>query len=73
MPRAAYLKVLYASSSAIWLMYVLRSVTRPCVDCNPALSAAVYCFVLIGVLPASLGYVLLFKILPWAGRALRKS
>jgi len=70
MPRVGYLKLLYASSCAIWLIYVLRSVARPCADCNHAVSAAVYCFLLIGVLPATLAYVLLFKMVPWAGRTL---
>jgi hypothetical protein len=72
MSRAAYLKLLYAFAGAVWLIYVVRLLTLPCANCNPNLSAFLYCFLLIGVLPASLGYVLLFKIFPWAGRTLRK-
>jgi hypothetical protein len=73
MPRVAYLKLLYAAACAVWLTYVLRMVTAPCAGCNPAIRAAVFCFFLIGMLPAGLGYVLLFKIFPWAGRSLRKT
>ncbi len=73
MLRLAYLKLLYASASTVWLTYVIRMLTAPCVDCNPSRSAMVFCFFLVGVLPAGLGYVLLFKIFPWAGRTLRRT
>ena len=74
MPRVRYLKLLYAVASAIWLSYcVIKFFAFRGADHNPNLSGAVYCFLLIGVVPAALGYFLLFALLPWAGRSLRRA
>ena len=68
-----YFKLAYAVISASWLAYVARMVTAPCPNCNPHISAAIYCFFLIGAIPASIGYALLFLLLPWASSRMRHS
>ena len=73
MPLERRLKLLYGVCCATWLTYVtvkLLSVTAS--QSNPNPMAFVYCFALIGVLPAVLGYVMLFKLSPWLGRTLRR-
>ena len=70
MPRVAYLKLAYVSVCAVWLIYLLRLLSVPCADCNPNPSAAVYCFFLVRALPSAVGYVLLFKIVPWAANVI---
>jgi drug/metabolite transporter (DMT)-like permease len=74
MARVFYLKLLYLVASALWLGYcAITFFGVPVAVRNPNLSGAVYCLLLIGILPTALGYFLLFKVLPWAGRSLRRA
>ncbi|MBZ5575613.1 MAG: hypothetical protein LAP40_03515 [Acidobacteriia bacterium] len=73
MPRVAYLKRLYALAGASWFAFwAIKLLTAPSADRNPNPLGLVYCLLLFAGLP-SLGYVLLFIILPWTGRRLRRS
>lgn len=73
MPRITYFRLAYLSVCVIWLVYVGRMLAAPCTDCNPNRSAAVYCFLLIGVLPTAALYIGLFSLVPWYGRILTRS
>ena len=74
MPHVRNLKLLYAIATALWLGYcAIKFFAFRGVDHNPNLSGAVYCLLLIGVAPAAFGYFLLFAVLPWAGRSLRRA
>ena len=69
--RFRYLRLTYAFAATAWMTYVLLSLLRVPGQ-NPSPSGLVYCFLLVGVLPSALGYGLLFKALPWAGRRFRR-
>ena len=71
MSRVAYLKLAYAVAYAFWLMYIVDKFVVVQLAAHNHL--AVECLLLFGVPPA-LGYLLLFRVLPRAGRTLiRKS
>jgi hypothetical protein len=73
MPTVRHLKLLYGVASAVWLgFYAVRLFFLSPGDRNPNPMAAEHCFLLIGAVPA-LGFILLFKVLPWVGRALRRT
>jgi hypothetical protein len=73
MPTVRHLKLLYGAASVIWLGFVaIKLFFLPPVEHNPNPMAAVYCFLLIGALPAFGGYLLLFKLSAWVGRSLRR-
>lgn len=73
MPRLTYLKLIYGLGGLCWFAYWTFQLMRiPSADRNPNPMALVYCLLLFAAIPA-LGYVLLFKILPWTGRKLRQS
>jgi len=73
MGRVVYLKLMYAIAYAFWLIYCVDKLfVVPIADSNFNLRGSVYCFFLLGGVPA-LGYLLLFRVFPWAGRTLRKS
>ncbi|HEY6341407.1 MAG TPA: hypothetical protein VIY49_07950 [Bryobacteraceae bacterium] len=73
MSRLRQLKLLYGVASAVWLGYIaIKLFAGPSVDHNPNPSAAIYCFLLLGGIPA-LGYILLFMVLPWVGRSFRRA
>ena len=71
MSRVAYLKLAYAVAYAFWLMYIVDKFYVVQVAAHNRV--AVTCLLLFG-LPPALGYVLLFRVFPKAGRTLiRKS
>ena len=73
MPRVAYLKLIYLLAGVSWFAFwTFKLLTIPAADRNPNPLGLVYCLLLFAAVPA-LGYVLLFKILPWTGRKLRQS
>ena len=73
MPRVAYLKLIYTLAGVSYLAFwTFKLLAIPAADRNPSPFAAVECLLLFATLP-TLGYVLLFKILPWTGRKLRQS
>jgi hypothetical protein len=66
------LKRLYLLASAGWIGFYLVKLMTPSPDRNPHLSGVAFCTLLfLGI--AAVGYVLLFLLLPWAGRRLRPS
>jgi hypothetical protein len=67
-----YFRLLYAFACTAWFAYVLISILNAAANRNPNPSAVVYCLLLLVVFPSALGYWLLFKALPWAGRILRR-
>jgi hypothetical protein len=73
MPTVRHLKLLYGAASVIWLGFVVVKLffLLPA-DHNPNPLAAVYCLLLIGLLPVLGGYFLLFKVFAWVGRSLRR-
>ena len=73
MPHLRQLKLLYAVAYAVWLGYIaIKLFAGPSADHNPNLSGAIYCFLLLGGIPA-LGYILLFMVLPWVARSFRRA
>lgn len=73
MSRVAYLKRLYVLAGVSWFAFwTFKLLSIPSSDRNPNPLALVYCLLLFAAIPA-LGYVLLFMLLPWAGRKLRHS
>jgi hypothetical protein len=73
MQRVAYLKLIYVLAGVSWFAFwTVKLLSTPSADRNPNPLALVYCLLLFAGLPA-IGYVLLFKILPWTGRKLRQS
>jgi len=70
--RMRYFRLMYAFACTAWFVYFLFVMLRvPAADRNPNPAAFVLCLFVVVVLPAVLGYWLLFKALPWAGRLLR--
>ncbi len=71
MSRIAYLKLAYAIAYAFWLMYIVDKFYLVQIAAHNRVAVA--CLLLFGVPPA-LGYILLFRVFPRAGRTLmRKS
>lgn len=68
MPHLTYLKVIYGLVGLTWFAYWTFQLLRiPSADRNPNPMALVDCLLLFAAIPA-LGYILLFKILPWTGQ-----
>jgi hypothetical protein len=65
MSRVAYLKLAYAVAYAFWLMYIVDKFVL--VRTATHNRVAVACLLLFGTPPA-LGYILLFRAFPRAGR-----
>ena len=71
MGRVADLKLIYVPVGVSWFVYwTVRLLSVPVADRNPNPMGLVYCLLLFAGVP-TLGYILLFKILPWTGRRLR--
>ena len=71
MSRIALLKLIYVLAGVSYFAYwTFTLLSMPVRDRNPNPLALVICLLLFAAPPA-LGYVLLFKVLPWAGRRLR--
>ena len=71
MSRVAYLKLAYAVAYAFWLIYIVDQFVL--VQTAAHKRVAVACLLLFGTPPA-LGYILLFRVFPRAGRTpIRKS
>ena len=63
------LQLLYTLGCTVWAVYLVRAaVAGP----EATLSGAVNCVLLLVVLPSLLGYVLLFRAVPWLGRLIRR-
>ena len=66
------LKLLYALAGSLWTVYLsVRLLEDHIANRNPISSGTLLCLVLFVSVPA-FGYVLLFKLLPLAGRFLRR-
>ena len=71
MSRIAYLKLMYALAGVSWFAFwTFRLLTMTTPGRNPNPLGLVACLLLFAALPA-LGYVLLFKTVPWVSRRLR--
>jgi hypothetical protein len=71
-PRLAYLKLIYVLGGVSWFAYwTFKLLATPVADRNPNPLGLIECLLLFAALPA-LGYLLLFKVLPWTGRRLRQ-
>ena len=71
MPRLAYLKLMYVLAGVSFFLYwTVKLLSVPAADRNPNPMGLVYCLLLFSGIP-TLGYILLFKVLPWTGRRLR--
>ncbi len=68
-----YLRILYAMGCSIWAAYIIR-ILAPFHIAHPEakLSGAVYCVLLLAVLPSVLGYMTLFVGVPRISRHLRR-
>lgn len=63
------LRLVYTLGCAVWAAYVIWMLVAVRASHPEAtLSGAVGCVVLLVVLPATIGYVLLFRTFPWARR-----
>jgi len=72
MLRQRRLKILYALASLIWTGYLSeRLLAAHVADRIPISSGTVFCLLLFVSVPA-VGYVLLFKLFPLAGRLRRR-
>jgi hypothetical protein len=64
---------LYAFGCALWAAYIIRSLASfHLANRDAPLSGAFYCVLLVVAFPSVLGYLLLFKAAPRAGRFLRR-
>jgi len=71
MGRIAYLKLIYVLAGISFFAYwTIKLLSVPSADRNPNPLGLVYCLLLFAGVP-TLGYILLFKVLPWTGRRLR--
>jgi hypothetical protein len=71
MSRIAYLKLIYVLAGVSWFVFwTVRLLTIPVADRNPNPMGLVACLLLFAA-PPTLGYLLLFKLIPWTGRKLR--
>jgi hypothetical protein len=72
MLRIQRLRLVYALASLIWVGYSFFELAAAhMADGRPFSSGTLYCILLFVSVPAC-GYVLLFKLFPWAGRSLRR-
>ena len=72
MTRIQRLKILYALASLLWTGYLsVRLLAYHVTGHIPISSGTVFCLLLFVSVPA-VGYVLLFKMFPLAGRFLRR-
>jgi hypothetical protein len=72
MLRIRRLKLVYALASLLWLGYSFFELASLHIsNRKPFSSGTLFCMLLFVTVPAC-GYVLLFKIFPWAGRSLRR-
>jgi len=70
--RIAYLKLIYVLAGISWfVLWTVKLLSVPAAERNPNPIGLVYCLLLFAAIP-TLGYVLLFKFLPWTGRRLRQ-
>jgi hypothetical protein len=73
MPLIAYLKRIYVLAGILWFAFwTIKLLSFSSADRNPNPLGLVYCLLLFAGLP-TLGYIVLFKVLPWTGRRLRQS
>jgi hypothetical protein len=69
--RMRHFRLMYAFACAAWLLYFSVTLLRiPVAERSPKLSAFFVCLFVVVIVPAALGYWVLFKALPWAGRQL---
>jgi hypothetical protein len=75
LPHMRNLKLLYALAAVSWLIYSVRSMwlAQAVGDHNTHLSGFFLCVLLIGIAPVALGYILLFKLVPWVDRRVGRS
>jgi hypothetical protein len=67
------LQLLYAMGCMIWAAYIIQGLASFHLSHAEArLSAALFCVLLVVVLPSLLGYLLLFRAFPWVGRLIRR-
>jgi hypothetical protein len=66
-------QLLYSLLSIIWAAYFIRSQISFYLS-NPGVSlrGPVLCILVFVVFPIALGYLLLFRTLPWLGRLVRR-
>jgi uncharacterized membrane protein len=66
-----YLRLMYVFACMVWSVYFSVGLLRiPVSERNPHVSGFVLCLFVVVIFPSALGYWLLFKALPWAGRRL---
>ena len=71
--RVRHLKLVYALVGAGWMGYWdWRLLSAPAAERNPNPAGLVYCMLLFAAIPA-IGYLLLFKFLPWTTRLARRA
>ena len=71
--RMRYFRLMYAFACTAWLVYFLVATLKiPAADRSPNPFALVYCALVVVILPAALGYWLIFKVLPLTGRLMRR-
>lgn len=67
-----YWKILYVLASLLYVGYWVRVLlSLPVADRNPHVSAFVVCL-LVFIVPPATGYFLIFKLLPWTARWIRR-
>jgi hypothetical protein len=72
MLRIRRLKLAYALVSLLWVAYSCSKLAAVHIaDHTPISWGTLFCVLLFVSIPAA-GYVLLFKLFPWAGRSLRR-
>lgn len=72
MLRVAYLKLIYILAGASYFAFwTLKLLSTPSADRNPNPLGFVLCLIVFAA-PPTVGYILLFKVLPWAGRRLKQ-
>lgn len=65
--------LLYAMGSTIWAAYIIQGLVSFHLSHTEArLRGALFCVLLVVVLPSFLGYLLLFRAFPWVGRLIRR-
>ena len=71
--RVRNLKLLYALAGISWMGYwTWKLLAIPSADRNPNPSGLLYCLLLFAAIP-TIGYLLLFRFLPWTARFLRRT
>ena len=62
-----YLRLIYVLVCSIWAIYFSVWLLRiPADQRNPHFSGFLFCIFLVVIIPATLVYWLLFKVIPWA-------